>query len=165
MKRRMTAILVLLSLSFGVIVAQNKETLKNQPPQREKFDPKRDSEKDLQDAVVVASKTGRRILLDVGGEWCLPCHQLDKFLQEKKDISDVLHKNFVVIKINYSGENKNEKLLSKYPTIEEYPHLFVLDGKGRLLHSQNARGLKSGDYYDHDKVLDFLKKWAPKGTS
>jgi hypothetical protein len=33
------------------------------------FDPKRDAAKDIADAVKVARKQNKRILLDVGGEW------------------------------------------------------------------------------------------------
>ncbi len=164
MKRTFAAILALMLLS-GIAVSQNKETPQQAPAQREKFDPARDSEKDLQAAVAVASKEGKNILLDVGGEWCIWCHKLDKFFQDNKDVSEFLHANFVVVKVNYSKENKNEKFLSKYPQVKGYPHLFVLDSKGKLLHSQDTGALESGDHHDHDKVFTFLKKWAPKMDS
>jgi thioredoxin-related protein len=165
MKRRILALLVLASLVVGLMYAQTKETPKDDGTQREKFDPKRDSEKDLQDAITLAAKTNQRILLDVGGEWCSWCHKLDKFFQDNKDVSEFLHSNFIVVKINYSKENKNEKFLLKYPQVKGYPHLFILDSKGKLLHSQDTGALESGDHHDHDKVFNFLKKWAPKMDS
>jgi hypothetical protein len=64
------------------------------------------------------------------------------------------------VKVNFSEENKNEKVLSRYPKIEGYPHIFVLEKNGKLLHSQDTGLLESGDHHDHDKVLAFLKKWA-----
>ena len=165
MKRRVLAVLVLASLFVGLLCAQTKETPKEEGVQREKFDPKRDSEKDLQDAVALATKTNQYILLDVGGEWCSWCHKLDKFFQENRDVSDFLYSKFIVVKVNYSKENKNEKFLSKYPEVQGYPHLFVLNSKGKLLHSQETGALESGDHHDHDKVFNFLKKWAPKMDS
>ena len=42
------------------------------------------------------------------------------------------------LKVNWSKENKNEALLSKWPKIDGYPHLFVLDADGRLVHSQDT---------------------------
>jgi hypothetical protein len=33
------------------------------------FDPKRDAEKDIANAIKLATKQNKRILLDVGGEW------------------------------------------------------------------------------------------------
>jgi thioredoxin-related protein len=156
---------LLLFLSFVSCIAFAQETSvvpKQDAEQREKFDPAKDPRKDLQKAIAVAKKSGQRILLDVGGEWCSWCHKLDKFFQENKDVSDFLQKNFVVVKVNYSKENKNEKFLSRFPKVEGYPHLFVMSNRGKLLRSQETGALESGDHHDHDKVLAFLKKWAPK---
>lgn len=130
--------------------------------QREKFDPKRDPQKDLESAIKLAKKDKKRILLDVGGEWCIWCHKLDEFFATDKDAKEALNKNYVVVKVNYSEDNKNEKFLSKYPKISGYPHLFVLEGDGKLLHSQDTGLLETGDKHDHDKVMAFLNKWAPK---
>jgi thioredoxin-related protein len=162
MRRRGILFLMGLSLAFGQVIAQQKDTSKEALSQREKFDPERNPEQDLKTAVALASKSGQRILLDVGGEWCIWCHKLDKFFQENVDVSEFLHANYLVVKINRSTENKNEKFLAKYPTIKGYPHLFVLDGKGKLLHSQDTGELETGDHHDHDKVFAFLKKWASK---
>ena len=165
MKRIVGSIVVLLCLAFVVAAAQDKEEKKQESSGREKFDPTRDSEKDLHAAIALASKSNQNILLDVGGEWCSWCHKLDKFFEDNKDVAEFLHKNYVVVKVNYSKENKNETFLSKYPVVKGYPHLFVLDGKGKFLHSQDTGLLESGDHHDHDKVFEFLKKWAPKQSS
>ena len=74
---------------------------------------------------------------------------------------DLKMKNFVTLKINVSPENMNEKFLSAYPAIPGYPHLFVLDSDGKLLHSQNTSELELGKSYNPDKVEAFLKHWAP----
>jgi thioredoxin-related protein len=113
----------------------------------------------------IASKAGKRILLDVGGEWCIWCRKLDKFFQDNNDVSEFLHKNYIVVKVNWSKENKNEKFLSNYPAVKGYPHLFVLDSKGKLVHSQDTGELESGDHHDYEKVFTFLKKFAPQQGS
>ena len=165
MKRQIILILVGLCLAFSQIVAQVKDTTSEASEQREKFDPKRDPEQDLKAAVAVASKSGQRIILDVGGEWCIWCRKLDKFFQDNKDVSEFLRTNYVVVKVNWSKENKNEKFLGKYPVVKGYPHLFVLESDGKLLHSQDTGELESGDHHDREKVFTFLKDWAPKKGS
>ena len=165
MIRQIIGLLVILLLVTGFTVGQTKEAPKKAATQVEKFDPKKDADKDLQSAIVLAGKTNRRILLDVGGEWCIWCHRLDSLFTANKDLSDYLHDNFVVLKINYSKENKNEKFLSRYPEVKGYPHLFVLNGDGTFLHSQDTGELESGKHHDRDKVFGFLKKWAPKRDS
>jgi thioredoxin-related protein len=127
-----------------------------------KYDPKRNAEADLRDAVLEAKRTGRNVLIDVGGEWCVWCHILDSFFDQHRELLEYREKNFVMVKINYSPENKNEALLSRYPRIPGFPHLFVLDAKGKLLRSQGTGQLEEGKSYNLDKVFTFLKKWAPE---
>jgi thioredoxin-related protein len=129
---------------------------------RVKFDPSRNPAKDLEETTKEAQKTNRRILLDVGGEWCIWCHRIDEFIEKNPEIKDFLNKKFIVLKINYSEENKNEKFLSQYPKVEGYPHFFVLSKKGKLLQSQNTGLLEKDKSYDAEKFMKFLKKWAAK---
>ena len=126
-----------------------------------KFVPERNAEQDLAMAIKEAEKSNKTILLDVGGEWCIWCHRIDEFIESDKEIKNFLDKNYVVLKINYSKENKNEDFLSKYPKIEGYPHFFVLNKEGRLIHSQNTGELEHEKSYSKEKMMSFLKKWAP----
>jgi thioredoxin-related protein len=126
----------------------------------EKFDPKRDAAKDIANAVVLARKQNKRILLDVGGEWCGWCKKLDKLFRTDKEVAKTLREKFVVVKVNFSQENENKAVLSKYPPAEGYPHLYVLDKNGKFLHSQGTGALETGDHHDHDKVMAFLTKWS-----
>lgn len=126
------------------------------------FDPARNPVQDVNDAVAEAERSNRRIILDVGGNWCIWCHRIDNFIEENKDLSDLLHKNFVVVKINYSPENKNEKFLSGYPKIPGYPHFFVLGENGKFIHSQDTGKLEKGKGYDKAKFIAFLEKWTPQ---
>ena len=157
MRTVLCAMLALASLSFTANALAQAA-----PPavERKKFDPTRDAEKDIADAIKLATKQNRRIILDVGGEWCGWCKKLDEFFLTNQEAAKILREKYIVVKVNWSQENKNEKALSKYPKVEAFPHLFVLDKKGKLLHSQDTGLLETGDHHDADKVLPFLKKWA-----
>jgi hypothetical protein len=74
-------------------------------------------------------------------------------------------KNFIMVKVNYSEENKNEPLLSRYPQINGYPHLFVLERDGKFLHSQDTGQLEEGKGYNLAKFMAFLKEWSPPETT
>ncbi len=125
-----------------------------------KFDPARNPSTDLQNAEAEAQKTNKKILLDVGGEWCIWCHRIDAFIEGHDKINKFLHNNYVVMKVNFSPENKNEKFLSGYPVISGYPHIFVLNKDGELLHSQDTGKLEEGKDYNPDKFMAFLEEWA-----
>jgi thioredoxin-related protein len=126
----------------------------------DRFDSTRDAARDIREAIVEAKGSGRRILLDVGGGWCIWCHRLDAYFGEQKDLADYMHKHFVVVKVFYSREYKNEAVLSQYPKIPGYPHLFVLENDGTLLFSQDTGKLELGKGYDRAKVQVFLRQWA-----
>jgi hypothetical protein len=87
---------------------------------------------------------------------------MSKYFRENEKVAAALTKNFLIAKVNYSEENKNEEFLAKYPRIKGCPHLFVIDSEGKLLHSQNTAELEEGKGYSEGAVLAFLAKWAPK---
>jgi len=125
-----------------------------------RYDPKRNAAKDIQDAVAEALRTGKRVLLEVGGDWCVWCHRMDRYFDENPKLLELREREFITVKLNYSPENENKKVLSAYPEIPGYPHIFVLDTNATLLHSQNTSELESGKSYDLEKFTAFLKKWA-----
>lgn len=127
------------------------------------YDTKADPAQDLKIALAEARRTGKRVLLDVGGKWCGWCRTMDKFFEEHEDMLALREKNYVMLKVNFSPENKNEAFLGQYAKIEGYPHLFVLDSNGKMLHSQNTGDLELGKSYDLGKFTAFLKQWAPQG--
>jgi uncharacterized protein YciI/thioredoxin-related protein len=156
-----TILTIAILLTFAHISLAQHEAKGNPTTAIHKFDPARDAAKDIRDAVVEATTTHKRILLDVGGEWCIWCRRLDSLFAANPGLSDFLHQQYVVVKVNVSKENENTKVLSEYPVVKGYPHLFVLEQDGTLLHSQDTGELESGKHHDPDKVMAFLKKWAP----
>lgn len=153
MKKTLFTAFILIAIQ---LLAQN-----NIEAGREKFDPAKDPFNDLANAVVKANVENKRIILDVGGEWCIWCHRLDAFIGNDEEIKNTLNDNFITVKVNFSPENKNEKFLGQYPAIKGYPHIFVLDSDGKFLHSQDTGLLEKDKSYDKEKILSFLKQWSP----
>jgi thioredoxin-related protein len=124
------------------------------------YDPARNAEQDIQDAMNEARRTNRRVLVEVGGEWCPWCHHMDDFFAKNPDALALREKNFVMVKVNYSDENKNVEVLSRYPKVAGYPHIFILDKDGKLIHSQDTGQLEEGKGYNPEKFKTFLTAWA-----
>jgi thiol:disulfide interchange protein len=125
-----------------------------------KYDPKRDGAQDISDAIVEAKRSNRRILLEVGGDWCIWCHHMDDFFAAHSELTTLRDKNFVMVKINFSEENPNKELLARFPAIPGYPHLFVLGADGTLVHSQDTSALEEGKSYNLERFTTFLAYWA-----
>jgi thiol:disulfide interchange protein len=130
-----------------------------------KFDPTRDAAADVAQALALASAEGKRVIVDVGGEWCTWCHIMDRFIAANDDVRALIDASYVWVKVNWSPQNENRALLSRWPKIQGYPHLFVLDANGKLLHSQNTAELEAGKSYDRGRFLAFVKRWAPVGAA
>ncbi|MBX3297840.1 MAG: thioredoxin family protein [Acidobacteria bacterium] len=152
--------------------AAAKKSVSNKPPSaprysqgfvRERFDPRRDPNADLAAAIRKAAAERKRIILDVGGEWCGWCVHMDKFFYQRPELDRIRLNNFVWVKVNMSPENENRAFLSKYPPIDGYPHLFVLESDGTLLLSQGTDEFEIGDTYDPAAFEAFFAKWAPPG--
>lgn len=160
MKQGIFLLLTLLVLAHP-LHAQVKEST-TAPSHTALFDPSRNAAEDVRLAVAEADSSGKRILLDVGGNWCKWCKMLDAFFGTNPKVAAFLHDNFVVVKVNFSKENDNKELLSKYPKVPGYPHFFILESDGSLLHSQDTGVLEQGKGYDADKIMAFLKQWTKK---
>lgn len=131
----------------------------------ETYDPARNARSDIEQGVAEARRTGKHVLLEIGGNWCPWCHTLDRFFQEHSDVRQLREANFVVVDVYYGREKKNEQVLSHYSKDLGIPHLFVLDGDGHLLHSQHVVELEKNGNYDSEKMKEFLNKWSPKTGS
>jgi len=111
--------------------------------------------------VAGAQRTGKRVLLDIGGDWCPYCRQMDRFFLKHPDILQLRDQNFITVAVFYSSEDKNEKVLARYSKVLGVPHFYVLDKDGTLLHSQHMLELRAGGSYDPNKMIEFLTKWSP----
>lgn len=115
----------------------------------------------LKKAVKIAKKKNQNIMMIVGGDWCPWCRRLAKLLSEDEKLKDFSNK-LVFIKIYYSKNVKNEEFLKQYPKIQGYPHIFVLDKTGKLIHSQDTAELEDGQGYDISKIVEFFNKYVKR---
>lgn len=127
-----------------------------------RFEPARDAAADLETALRMARASRRRVLVEIGGEWCSWCHIMDRFFAANPEIKRIRDANFIWLKVNFSKENRNEALLARWPKVAGYPHLFVLDANGRLLRSQDTGELEAGKDYDPVAFRAFLVEWSPR---
>ncbi len=131
-----------------------------------RFDPMADADRDLQEGITRAKVTRRRVLIEVGGNWCLWCLRMEDFFNANSDLADLRDREFVSVYVSVTPERPNTLALSRFPAVPSYPHLFVLDENGKLLASQDTSELESGTSYDRYRVETFLhSQQTPPATS
>ena len=144
---------IFLLLSLG---AQAKDSTKL-------YDPKADAAKDVAQLLVKARSENKRVLLQIGGNWCVMCYRLNAFIQTDTVLKKLVDENFLLYHLNYSPENKNSAYLKSIGSPQRFgfPVLVVLDSAGKPVRTQDSGGLQRGNGYSFEKVKTFLEKWGP----
>jgi len=161
------AALIIALLFSAAVSAQN--------PATKVYDETIDPMAQIDSALVKASHSEKRVICQVGGNWCPWCLRLAAFIEADSIIKKTINDNFVYIHVNYRPGAPSDaqkaaqvKALMKRlndPTHFGYPVLVVLDARGKVLHIQETGCLEKDKSYDHDKLLQFFQTWRPKATS
>jgi thioredoxin-related protein len=116
--------------------------------------------REIREAVAVATKSNKRILLVFGANWCLDCHVLDHAFHQPR-IAPVLDSNFAVVHVDVGEYNKNLDVARKYQVNLEkgVPNLAVLSPQGAVLHS--TREFSKARAMNEEDIVEFLNKWKP----
>ncbi|WP_374166215.1 thioredoxin family protein [Arcticibacter sp. MXS-1] len=159
---RRIAITITLLICLGLT-----NTVKGQTPGAALYNPSADAAADLKSAVSKAAKEGKHVFVQIGGNWCVWCLRFNKLVTENDTLKTIIKDNYVVVHLNYSKENKNEKVLASlgYPQRFGFPVFVILDNKGLRLHTQNSAYLEDGKGHSAKKVEEFLKGWTPAALS
>lgn len=129
------------------------------------YDPKADAQKDINNLIAQAKKEGKNIIIQAGGNWCIWCLRFNNFVQSTPELKEIVDKNYVYYHLNYSPDNKNEKVFAQYGNPGEkfgYPVFIILDKNGKMIKVQQSDVLEEGKGYSKDKVKDFFNTWKPK---
>lgn len=125
------------------------------------YDPTANAQKDIDVAVAKAKKAGKHVFIQVGGNWCIWCIRFHDLVDATPALKTYLNDNYETVLVNWSPENKNEAVLKKlnYPGRFGFPVFLILDGDGKLIHTQNSAYLEEGNGHSVKKITEFLKNW------
>jgi thiol:disulfide interchange protein len=137
------------------------DTVKKETPKL--YNPAADAKAEIAAAVKKAQAQHKNVLLQIGGNWCIWCLRFNELVTKDAELNQYMNNNFVVLHVNWSPENKNEKVLADlgYPQRFGFPVFVILDGKGNRLHTQNSGYLEEGKGHSKAKVMEFFQGWSP----
>lgn len=126
------------------------------------YNPKANASADIDAAVAKAKKAGKQVFIQVGGNWCGWCIAFHHLVDTTPELKIFLNDNYETVLVNYSPENKNAAVMARlgYPGRFGFPVFVILDGNGKLLHTQNSAYLEEGKGHSVKKVLEFLQGWT-----
>lgn len=147
-------------LALPLTAASGEEAARK--PKAALYDVKADGAQQIQEALTIAQKEKKQVLLQFGANWCGWCHKLDALFASDPAIRKVLQENYVVALIDVD-QGHNREVVTRYdnPTRLGLPVIVLLDGEGKRLTTQDTGKLEAGPKHDPQKVLAFLRAWAP----
>ena len=128
------------------------------------YNPEADVSAAISKALARAKAENKHLFLQIGGNWCPWCLKFHKFCSDDQDISILMSKSYITLKVNYSKENRNLAELKKleFPQRFGFPVFVILDSNGKRIHTQSSAYLEEGEGYSKKRVAEFLTQWSPQ---
>ncbi|MCQ2294682.1 MAG: thioredoxin family protein [Bacteroidales bacterium] len=116
----------------------------------------------IEQALDIARTTNRKVICQVGGNWCPWCLRFANFITKDDEIAKLIEENFVYIHVNTSKENKNTEAMKFLgnPGRFGYPVFVILDREGRVMQTESSAYLEKDKSYDREKVKAFFANWT-----
>ena len=149
----------LILLMFAATAVSAADSYSQQPVYSQKYDPERNAFDDGRAALKLAKETNRRVMIEIGGDWCVYCHIFDRFIKSDEEMAKRFFETFVLLKINYSEENTNKEFLSNFKGIDGYPFIFITESNGKVIYANDMREMTIKGKPSKEKMFRFLDQW------
>lgn len=147
------------TLTKEQIEAKKKAAAEEKARLPKPYHPEANAALDIQNAVASAKKQHKNVIIQAGGNWCIWCLRFNNYVQQTPELKQIVDNNFIYYHLNWSPENKNEKIFTGYGNPGDkfgYPVFIILDENGKQIHTQDSSVLKRGTVTAYKKSKNFL---------
>ena len=150
--------------SAAILEAKKKAAKEELAKLPKPYNDKENAEEKIKELVAQAKKENKNIMIQAGGNWCIWCLRFNQYVQTTPELKEIVDENYLYYHLNYSPENKNDKVFAKYDNPGAkygYPVFIVLDQNGKMIHTQDSAVLEEGKGYSLEKTKAFFMKYIP----
>lgn len=134
------------------------------PPLPYPYDEQAHANADVARAKALARKTGKLLLIELGGNWCGDCRILTATM-ERPDLKPFLTRHYVTVLVDVGRFDTNLQIPAHYgitERLEGVPALLVVDPKtDRLLDPGRVSALQDARHMTPQALADWLAQWTP----
>ena len=115
---------------------------------------------DVEAAFAEARRTGRRVILSFGGDWCPDCQALHVYFGQSPN-AELLGEHYILVNVNVGMKDANLDVAQRYGVaVTSVPVLAVVDGEGNVVHAQ-GKEFSNMREMEPSAVTEFLNRWKP----
>ncbi len=117
----------------------------------------------LDAAFARAKAEDKRVIVDLGGNWCSWCRILSGIM-ELPEVAPFIEANFVVVPVEVSSQNwaldRNLEALSRFDidAVDAFPWLIIAEPDGTVLNASSD--VTAEDHETPQGVVNWLAQWA-----
>jgi thiol-disulfide isomerase/thioredoxin len=130
--------------------------------ERTPYDVNANAAAQLDAALARARQSGKRVLVDFGGNWCPDCLVLANVLQ-LPELKAFVAAHFEVVLVDVGRFDKNTELPARFGVpgrLGAVPSVFILDAQGHLLNRDQILALGDARTMTPQAIADWLAGWA-----
>jgi thiol-disulfide isomerase/thioredoxin len=130
--------------------------------ERHPYDEAADAPKAVDAAFARAKKSGKRVLIDLGGNWCGDCVVLANIMQ-LPEMKSFIAAHFEVVAVDVGRFDKNLAVPARFgitKRLEGVPSVIIADADGTQVNAGNVSALADARHMTPQGVADWLAQWA-----
>ena len=130
--------------------------------ERTPYDEKADAEAAVAAAFARAKKSGKRVLIDFGGNWCPDCLVLANVMA-LPELKPFIAAHFEVVTVDVGRFDKNLTIPARFGItgkLGAVPAVFIADADGKLLNKDETLALGDARTMTPQAIADWLAKWT-----
>ncbi len=109
-----------------------------------------------------AKKSGKRVLIDLGGNWCGDCVVLAN-LMRLKEMQPFLAAHFEIVSVDVGRFDKNLQIPARFgitTRLEGVPAVIIAEPDGKFVNPGRITALADARHMSPQAIADWLAQWA-----
>jgi len=130
--------------------------------ERAPYDENADADAAVNAAFARAKKNGKRVLIDLGGNWCGDCIVLANLMQ-RPELKRFLAVNFEIVSVDVGRFNKNLQIPARFgitQRLEGVPSVIIAEPDGTFVNPDHIAALADARHMTPQAIADWLAQWT-----
>jgi thiol-disulfide isomerase/thioredoxin len=130
--------------------------------ERAPYDTNADASAVVDAAFARARKNGKRVLIDLGGNWCGDCIVLANLMQ-LPELKTFLAAHFEIVSVNVGRFDKNLQIPARFgitQRLEGVPSVIIAESDGTFVNPGHIAALADARHMTPQAIADWLAQWA-----